>query len=82
MAVALGGLEQIIFSGGIGEHSAVVRARIVALLQGMAIAIDDGANAAHAPIISLSSSAVELRVIAVDEGRQIAHETTMLIADS
>jgi len=82
LAVALGGLDQIIFSGGIGEHSAVVRARIVALLQGMAIAIDDGANAAHAPIISLSSSAVELRVIAVDEGRQIAHETTMLIADS
>ena len=82
LAVALGGLDQIIFSGGIGEHSAVVRARIVALLQGMAIAIDDGANAAHGPIISLSSSAVELRVIAVDEGRQIAHETTMLIADS
>jgi acetate kinase len=81
LAVALGGLEQIIFSGGIGEHSAVVRARIGALLQGMALAIDDGANAAHAPIISSSSSAVELRVIAVDEGRQIALETIAMMAD-
>jgi acetate kinase len=82
LAVALGGLEQIIFSGGIGEHSAVVRARIVALLQGMGVAMDEDANDAHAPIISSSRSAVELRVIAVDEGRQIAHETMMLKAES
>ena len=82
LAVALGGLEQIIFSGGIGEHSAAVRARIGALLRGMGIAIDDGANDAHAPIISSSSSAVELRVIAVDEGRQIARETQKLMAAS
>lgn len=82
LAVALGGLEQIIFSGGIGEHSAAVRTRIGALLQGMGIAIDAGANDAHAPIISSTGSAVELRVIAVDEGRQIARETIMLIADS
>jgi len=82
LAVALGGLEQIIFSGGIGEHSAVVRARIGALLQGMGIAIDADTNDAHAPIISSTSSAVELRVIAVDEGRQIARETIMLRAES
>jgi acetate kinase len=82
LAVALGGLEQIIFSGGIGEHSAVVRSRIGALLQGMGVAIDADTNGAHAPIISSTSSAVELRVIAVDEGRQIARETIMLIADS
>jgi len=82
LAVALGGLEQIMFSGGIGEHSAVVRARIAALLQGMGIAIDGGANDVHAPIISSSRSAVELRVIAVDEGRQIARETIGMIADS
>ena len=81
LAVALGGLEQIIFSGGIGEHSAVVRARIGVLLQGMGITIDDGANDTHAPIISSSSSAVELRVIAVDEGRQIARETIGMTAE-
>jgi acetate kinase len=82
LAVALGGLEQIIFSGGIGEHSAVVRARIVALLQGMGVDLDEGANVTHASIISSSRSAVELRVIAVDEGRQIASETIGMIADS
>jgi len=48
----------------------------------MGIAIDDGANDAHAPIISSSSSAVELRVIAVDEGRQIARETIGMMAVS
>jgi acetate kinase len=82
LAVALGGLEQIIFSGGIGEHSAIVRARIGALLQGIGVAIDADANDAHASIISSTSSAVELRVIAVDEGRQIARETIMLRAES
>ena len=82
LTVALGGLEQLIFSGGIGEHSAVVRARIGALLQGMGITIDDGANDAREPIISSSRSAVELRVIAVDEGRQIARETIGMRAEN
>lgn len=82
LAVALGGLEQIVFSGGIGEHSAVVRTRICDFLAGLGVAIDGDANAAADPIISSSGSGVDVRVITVDEGRQIARETIMLIADS
>jgi acetate kinase len=81
LAVALGGAEQIIFGGGIGEHSAAVRGRIAALLKALGVAIDDDANKADASIISSSSSAVDMRVMAVDEGRQIARETIMLTAD-
>lgn len=79
LAVALGGVEQIVFSGGIGEHGAVVRARIGALLEGMGVAIDAHANNAHAPVISSAAGSVDLRIIAVDEGRQIARETMMLV---
>ena len=82
LAVALGGVDQIIFSGGIGGHSAVVRARIGILLEFLGVVIDSDANSADAPIISSASSGVELRVIAVDEGRQIARETIMLLAEA
>jgi acetate kinase len=78
LVVALGGLEQIIFSGGIGEHAGEVRARIGALLEGWGVAIDDDANNANAAIISSSSSAVRVQIVAVDEGRQIARETLAL----
>ena len=82
LAVALGGVDQIIFSGGIGGHSAVVRARIGILLESLGVVIDSDANSADASIISSASSGVELRVIAVDEGRQIARETIMLLAEA
>jgi len=81
LTVALGGLDQIIFSGGIGEHAARVRARIGALLGGMGLVMDVDANNSTASVISSLSSVVEVRVIAVDEGRQIARETLMLSAD-
>jgi acetate kinase len=82
LAVALGGLEQLIFSGGIGEHAAAVRRRVGALLQGSGVALDDAANGAGAPVISAEDSGVEVRIMAVDEGRQIALETASLPVDS
>ena len=80
LVVALGGMEQLIFSGGIGEHSAVVRERIAALLRGLDIVMDEDANRTHASVVSSAASGVELCVMAVDEGRQIARET-MLLSD-
>jgi acetate kinase len=78
LAVALGGVEQIIFSGGIGEHGTAVRERIAALLQGLGVVLDVQANHNHGPVISAPDGKVELRVVAVDEGRQIARETLAL----
>ena len=82
LVIALGGLDQIIFSGGIGEHSAMVRANITALLPGLGVAIDDEKNKTTDSVISSSNSEVEVRIMAVDEGRQIARETLLLKADT
>ena len=52
MAAALGGLDALVFSGGIGEHAPVVRARICDGLAFLGIELDRARNAANAPVIS------------------------------
>ena len=79
LTVALGGVDQIIFSGGIGEHAASVRRQIGALLDSFGVAIDYHSNDNGAPVVSRPDSAVEVRVISVDEGRRIARETAELL---
>lgn len=79
LTVALGGLDQLIFTGGIGEHAAPVRARIGSLLGGFGVAIDVQANGGGAAVFSAKSSAVEVRVVTVDEGRCIARDTARLL---
>ncbi len=71
-AAALGGVEQLVFSGGIGEHSAVVRARMCEGLEFLGIHLDRALNDANAPIISRQQSRVTVRVIRTDEESQIA----------
>jgi acetate kinase len=78
MAIALGGCEQLIFTGGIGEHAAPVRTQITARLAWLGVRLDEAANAANGAVISHAQSAVSVRVIRVDEGRQIAQDTARL----
>lgn len=78
LTVVLGGLGQLIFSGGIGEHAAAVRARIGSLLECLGVVIDVAGNDADTSVISAPDSAVDVRVVKVDEERQIARETMML----
>jgi acetate kinase len=66
-AVALGGCEMLVFTAGIGENSAPVRARIVQRLAWMGARLDTLANDASAPRISDPASAIEIRVIPTDE---------------
>lgn len=66
MAV-LGGLDTLVFSGGIGENSAPVRAAICGGLAAFGLELDERRNAASAPIISADSSRVTVRVIPTDE---------------
>ncbi|MEJ2686028.1 MAG: acetate/propionate family kinase [Gammaproteobacteria bacterium] len=80
LGVALGGLDQLIFSGGIGEHAAPVRARVAEQLTWLGLALDADANAAHRPVLSATGSTVEVRMVTVDEGREIARETAELSA--
>jgi len=66
----LGGLDTLVFTGGIGERAAAVRAEICAGLGYLGIAIDEAANVASALVIS--TGRCEVRVMRTDEEREIA----------
>ncbi len=78
-SAALGGLDTVVFSGGIGEHSSVVRARICSGLGFLGIELDELHNAAHRPIISVDGSKVTVRVIPTDEELMIAQAVRLLV---
>jgi acetate kinase len=71
-AAALGGLETLVFSGGIGEHAAEIRSRICEGLEFLGLELDAERNAAGAAVISAPSSRVTARVIPTDEEIMIA----------
>jgi len=79
MAAALGGLETLVFAGGIGEHSAEVRARVCEGLEFLGVRLESGANAANAPIISAPGGPVSVRIIATDEEAMIARAVYRLM---
>ena len=67
LVALLGGLDMLVFTAGIGEHSAVLRERICAALAWLGIDIDVGANADHASVVSSASSAVTVVVEPTNE---------------
>jgi acetate kinase len=71
-AAALDGLDTLILSGGIGENSPTVRARICAGLEFLGIKIEAERNVANEGVISAASSRVAVRVIRTDEELMIA----------
>jgi acetate kinase len=81
LVAALGGLDTLVFTAGIGEHAAVIRARICDGLEYLGLQVDAARNAAHASIISSDASRVAVRVIPTDEDLMIARHTHRLIAE-
>lgn len=79
-AAALGGLDTLIFSGGIGTHSPEIRARISAGLEFLGIEIDPRRNAAGAALVSPPQGPVAVRVMQTDEELQIARHVRRCIA--
>ena len=77
---ALGGLDTLVFAGGIGEHAAPVRARICEGLHCLGIKLDKTRNSAHADVISARTSPVAVRVIRTDEELMIAQSVCRVIA--
>jgi len=71
-AAALGGLDTLVFAGGIGEHAPEVRARICDGLDFLGVALEAERNAAGAPVISGNASRVTVRVMHTDEEWMIA----------
>jgi len=77
-AAALGGLETLVFAGGIGENAGEVRARVCGGLQFLGVELDQASNAIHAPVISTASSGATVRVIPTDEELMIARAVSRL----
>lgn len=75
LAAALGGLDAVVFTGGIGEHAPTVRAEICQSTEWLGVEIDDEANQANALRISTDMSQVSLWVIPTDEEQVIAQST-------
>jgi acetate kinase len=69
---ALGGLDTLVFAGGIGENAPVVRERICEGLGFLGIELDKSRNAKTTALISKNSSRVTVRVIRTDEELMIA----------
>ena len=78
-AAALGGLDTVVFAGGIGEHAPPVRERICSDLGFLGIALDDARNRDSAAIISTPASRVTVRVIRTDEERMIARSVCRVL---
>lgn len=78
-AAVLGGLDTLVFSGGIGENAPLVRERICAGLGFLGVSLDRKRNARGAPMISRAAARVRIRVIKTDEEAVIARSTVKVL---
>ena len=78
-AAALGGLDTLVFAGGIGEHAPLIRERICDGLGVLGITLHRGRNAKNAPLISRDAGRVTVRVIRTDEELMIARSVTRVL---
>jgi acetate kinase len=67
LAAVLGGLDLLVFTAGVGEHSVVLRQRICAALDWLGVALDEDANARNASVISAAASRVRVGVEPTNE---------------
>ena len=80
LAAALGGLDAIVFTGGIGENAAPIREAICRRASWMGVELDPAANLARGPRISTAASRVAAWVIPTDEELMIARHTRDLLS--
>ena len=80
LSAALQGLEQLVFTGGVGENSAEIRSQVCQRSRWLGIEIDEAANRDGAEVISTSNSRVLVRVIPTDEEQMLAQHGMELLA--
>ena len=78
-AAALGGVDTLVFAGGVGENAAPIRSRICQGLGFLGLELDAGANTRGADLISSQQSRVAVRIIRTDEEIVIAEQTAQLL---
>jgi acetate kinase len=71
-SAALGGLDTLVFAGGIGEQASPIRAQICQGLQFLGVELDPARNAGHEPVISAAASRIIVRVMRTDEEQMMA----------
>ncbi|HUM13403.1 MAG TPA: acetate/propionate family kinase [Myxococcaceae bacterium] len=81
LAAALGGLDALVFTGGIGEHAVPIRERVLQGAGWLGLTLDPKANGAGGPRISTAASRVPAYVIPTNEELMIARHTRRLIVD-
>jgi acetate kinase len=79
LAAALGGIDALVLTAGIGEHSPEIRARVCAGAGWLGVRLDEEANRAGGPRISAADSRVPVWVIPTDEERMIAEHTLEVV---
>jgi acetate kinase len=79
-AAVLGGLDTLVFTGGIGEHSVLVREQVCRQLAFLGITLDPEANQRHAAVISQPANPIAIQIIPADEDGRIAHHVRNLLA--
>lgn len=79
LSAVLGGLDKLVFTGGIGEHAPEVRRRICEGLEFLGIRLDEAANQGNCPVISRKDGAVSVRVMKTNEELMIVRETRRLL---
>ena len=82
LAAALGGLDAIVFTAGIGEHGAEIRERVCHGASWLGVEVDSAANAAGGPRISAANSAVSAWVIRTNEELMIARHTRDVLGNT
>jgi acetate kinase len=79
LAAALGGLDALVFTGGVGENAAAIRARVCADAAWLGLQLDDDANRRGGPSISTAGSSVAAWIVPTDEELTIARHTQRLL---
>ena len=78
----LGGCDALVFTAGIGEHSAEVRRRVCGRLGAFGVELDDAANDRHEPVITTPGSGLTVMVVPTDEEHAIAEQTTRVVKET
>jgi acetate kinase len=79
LTAALGGLDALVFTGGIGEHAPEIRARVCRGAAWLGVSIDEAANAAGGPRLSFAGARVAAWVVPTDENLMVARHTRRLL---
>ena len=79
LAAALGGLDALVFTGGVGENAAAIRARVCTDAAWLGLQLDEDANRRGGPCISRAGSRVAAWIVPTDEELTIARHTQRLL---